>query len=81
MDEILKEKLVQFLDAGTMKAKHNKTGNIYEVLSVPSKVKINDKWEFAIIYVGKDKYTGEDCCFVRERKDFEDNFEYIDYEF
>ena len=60
-----------------MKAKHNKTGNIYEVLSVPSKVKINDKWEFAIIYVGKDKYTGEDCCFVRERKDFEDNFEYI----
>lgn len=64
-----------------MKAKHKKTGNIYKVLSVPSKVKINDKWEFAIIYVGKDKYTGEDCYFVRERKDFEDNFEYIDYEF
>ena len=64
-----------------MKAKHKKTGNIYKVLLVPSKVKINDKWEFAIIYVGKDKYTGEDCCFVRERKDFEDNFEYIDYEF
>lgn len=65
----------------SFKVKHIKTGNLYNIVTKEGKMKMNGEWKPSVIYIGKDKYTGKACCFVRERKDFEDNFEYINYKF
>ena len=61
----------------TIKAKHIKTGNIYDIVIEEGKMKINDEWKSSVTYMGKDKYTGKMCCFTREKEDFNNNFEYI----
>lgn len=64
----------------SLKVKHNKTGNIYNIVITDGKVKINNEWKPAITYIGKDKYTGKIYCFTREKEDFNNNFEYINHE-
>ena len=61
----------------TIKVKHIKTGNLYDVVTKEGKMKINDEWKPSVIYIGKDKYTGKMCYFTRELEDFNNNFEYI----
>ena len=53
-----------------MVVKHNKTGNLYQLIDDECKAKINGEWVNAVIYQGKDKETGKIKCFVREKSDF-----------
>ena len=64
----------------TIKVKHIKTGNLYDIVIEEGKMKINGEWKPSVTYMGKDKYTGKMCCFTREKEDFNNNFEYINYE-
>lgn len=58
-----------------MVVKHNKTGNLYQLIDDECKAKINGKWVDAVIYQGKDKETGNMKNFVREKKsDFDSHF-------
>ena len=57
-----------------MIVKHNKTGNLYQLLDDECNVKINGKWVDAVIYQGKDKETGNMKSFVREKSDFDNHF-------
>ena len=57
-----------------MVVKHNKTGNLYQLIDDECKVKINGKWVDAIMYQGEDKETGDMNNFVREKSDFESHF-------
>ena len=57
-----------------MIVKHNKTGNLYQLIDDDCKSKINGKWVDAVIYQGKDKETGKTKCFVREKSDFDSHF-------
>ena len=61
----------------TIKVKHIKTGNLYDIVTKEGKMKINDEWKPSVIYIGKDKYTGKMCYFTRELEDFNNNFKYI----
>lgn len=63
------------LEKGT-KVKHIKTGVIETIVGI-GKVKINGVWCSAVIYEGKDRYTGLDTTFVRTKEDFENEFEVI----
>ena len=56
-----------------MVVKHNKTGNLYQLID-DCKSKINGKWVDAVIYQGKDKETGRIKFFVREKSDFDSDF-------
>ena len=57
-----------------MVVKHNKTGNLYQLIDDECKSKINGKWVDAVIYQGKDKETGKTRYFVREKSDFDIRF-------
>ena len=57
-----------------MIVKHNKTGNLYQLIDDECKSKINGKWVDAVIYQGKDKESGKTKCFVREKSDFDSHF-------
>lgn len=57
-----------------MVVKHNKTGNLYQLIDYECKAKINGKWVDAVIYQGEDKETGEIKYFVREKSDFDIRF-------
>ena len=57
-----------------MVVKHNKTGNLYQLIDDECKSKINGKWVDAVIYQGKDKETGNMKSFVREKSDFDSHF-------
>ena len=61
----------------TIKVKHIKTGNLYDIVTKEGKMKINDEWKPSVTYIGKDKYTGKMCYFTRELEDFNNNFKYI----
>ena len=61
----------------TIKVKHIKTGNLYDIVTKEGKMKINDEWKPSVIYIDKDKYTGKMCYFTRELEDFNNNFKYI----
>lgn len=54
-----------------MVVKHNKTGNLYQLIDDECKSKINGKWVDAVIYQGADKETGKTKNFVREKSDFD----------
>ena len=69
-----------------MIVRHNKTGNLYDIVNDECKAKINGEWVKAIIYRGKDKETGKTTCFVREKSDFDSHFTSVgdkksDYEY
>ena len=53
-----------------MIVKHNKTGNLYQLIDDECNVKINGKWVDAVIYQGKDEETARTKTFVREKSDF-----------
>ena len=57
-----------------MVVKHNKTGNLYQLIDDECKSKINGKWVDAVIYQGRDKETGRMKFFVREKSDFVAHF-------
>ena len=57
-----------------MIVKHNKTGNLYQLIDDECKSKINGKWVDAVIYKGKDKETGKIKYFAREKSDFDRDF-------
>ena len=57
-----------------MVVKHNKTGNLYQLIDDECKAKINGEWVDAVIYQGADKKTGKTKCFVREKSDFDIRF-------
>ena len=57
-----------------MIVKHNKTGNLYQLIDDECKSKINGEWVDAVIYQGADKETGKTKCFVREKSDFDIRF-------
>ena len=57
-----------------MVVKHNKTGNLYQLIDDECKSKINGKWVDAVIYQGRDKETGRIKFFVREKSDFVAHF-------
>ena len=57
-----------------MVVKHNKTGNLYQLIDDECKSKINGKWVDAVIYQGKDKETGKTKNFVRGKSDFDIRF-------
>ena len=57
-----------------MVVKHNKTGNLYQLIDDECKAKINGEWIDAVIYQGKDKESGKPKCFVREKSDFNSHF-------
>lgn len=57
-----------------MVLKHNKTGNLYQLIDNECKAKINGEWIDAVIYQGADKETGKIKCFVREKSDFDIRF-------
>ena len=57
-----------------MVVKHNKTGNLYQILDDECKAKINGEWVNAVIYQGADKETGNMKSFVREKSDFDSHF-------
>ena len=57
-----------------MVVKHNKTGNLYQLIDDECKAKINGEWVDAVIYHGKDKETGKIAYFVREKSDFDNHF-------
>ena len=57
-----------------MIVKHNKTGNLYQLIDDECKAKIDGKWVDAVIYQGKDKETGRMKFFVREKSDFVTHF-------
>ena len=57
-----------------MIVKHNKTGNLYQLIDDECKSKINGKWVDAVIYKGKDKETGKIKYFAREKSDFDSDF-------
>ena len=57
-----------------MIVKHNKTGNLYQLIDDECKAKINGKWVDAVMYQGADKETGKTKNFVREKSDFDIRF-------
>ena len=57
-----------------MVVKHNKTGNLYQLIDDECKAKINGEWVNVVIYQGEDKETGETKNFVREKSDFDIRF-------
>ena len=57
-----------------MVVKHNKTGNLYQLIDDECKAKINGEWVDAVIYRGADKETGKTKNFVREKSDFDIRF-------
>ena len=57
-----------------MVVKHNKTGNLYQLIDDECKSKINGEWVDAVIYRGADKETGKTKNFVREKSDFDIRF-------
>ena len=57
-----------------MIVKHNKTGNLYQLIDDECKSKINGEWVDTVIYQGADKETGKTKCFVREKSDFDIRF-------
>ena len=57
-----------------MVVKHNKTGNLYQLIDDECKSKINGEWVDAVLYQGKDKETGDMKNFVREKSDFDNHF-------
>ena len=57
-----------------MIVKHNKTGNLYQLIDDECKSKINGKWVDAVIYQGRDRETGRIKFFVREKSDFDSDF-------
>ena len=57
-----------------MVVKHNKTGNLYQLIDDECKAKINGEWVNAVIYQGEDKKTGKIKCFVRKKSDFDSHF-------
>ena len=57
-----------------MIVKHNKTGNLYQLIDDECKAKINGKWVGAVLYRGKDKETDRTKYFVREKSDFDSHF-------
>ena len=57
-----------------MVVKHNKTGNLYQLIDDECKAKINGEWIDAVLYQGKDKETGDMKNFVREKSDFDIRF-------
>ena len=57
-----------------MVVKHNKTGNLYQLIDDECKAKINGEWVNAVIYRGADKETGKTKNFVREKSDFDIRF-------
>ena len=57
-----------------MIVKHNKTGDLYQLIDDECKAKINGEWIDAVIYHGKDMETGEIKYFVREKSDFDNHF-------
>ena len=54
-----------------MIVKHNKTGNLYQLIDDECKAKINGEWIDAVLYRGWEKNTGEYYHFVREKSDFD----------
>lgn len=61
-----------------MVVKHNKTGDLYQLIDDECKAKINGKWVDAVIYQGADKETGKTKCFVREKSNFDNHFIEVD---
>ena len=57
-----------------MIVKHNKTGDLYQLIDDECKAKINGEWIDAVIYQGADKETGKTKNFVREKSDFDIRF-------
>ena len=57
-----------------MIVKHNKTGNLYQLIDDECKAKINGEWIDAVVYQGKDKESGKTKCFVREKSYFDSHF-------
>ena len=57
-----------------MIVKHNKTGNLYQLIDDECKAKINGEWVDAVIYQGADNETGKTKNFVREKSDFDIRF-------
>ena len=57
-----------------MVVKHNKTGNLYQLIDDECKAKINGEWIDAAIYRGADKETGKTKNFVRGKSDFDSHF-------
>lgn len=57
-----------------MVVKHNKTGNLYQLIDDECKAKINGKWVGAVLYRGKDEETDRMKYFVREKSDFDSHF-------
>lgn len=57
-----------------MVVKHNKTGNLYQLIDDECKAKISGVWVDAALYQGKDKETGKTKNFVREKSDFDNHF-------
>ena len=57
-----------------MVVKHNKAGDLYQLIDDECKAKINGEWIDAVMYQGKDKETGKTKCFVREKSDFDIRF-------
>ena len=64
-----------YTEKGT-KVRHIKSG-VIETIVGTAKVKVNGVWRDAVIYEGKDRYTGLDTTFVRTKEDFENEFEVI----
>ena len=56
---------------------HKKTGDLYLLIDDECKAKINGEWVDAVMYRGWEKKTGDYCCFVREKSDFESHFTVI----
>ena len=52
------------------KVQHIKTGVIETVVCL-GKMKTNGEWQEAIIYEGKDRFTGTETVFVKSRSEFE----------
>ena len=61
-----------------MVVKHNKTGNLYQLIDDECKAKINEEWVDAVIYQGADKETVKTKNFVREKSDFDNHFIEVD---
>lgn len=59
-----------------MQVRHIKTGVIETVIG-HCKVKFNGEWHEGVIYEGTDRYTGQLTTFVREKSDFENEFEIV----
>ena len=53
---------------------HKKTGDLYQLIDDECKAKINGERVDAVMYRGWEKKTGDYCCFVREKSDFESHF-------